>query len=177
MGQLLQLNLSFQPAEDRLLLKIKAGKDKGTQEFQFWLTRRFVSLLLDSLDQLFKEAVSSNPFISPEGREAFIKFQQEAAISQSDFSTPFSSENADTPLGASPLLLVGYRTTKTASGAYSLLLQASGGASLTLNVNTELLISLSKLLFDEAARAEWELRPSHPNQAASFPGDAPKMLS
>ena len=46
--QLFQINVSYVPGEDRLLLRVSTT---GGDEYRVWLTRRFVSLLMGLLQK------------------------------------------------------------------------------------------------------------------------------
>ena len=58
MAKLSQIQVSFAPAEDRLLLRVST--DEHT-EFQFWLTRRYVRLLWPILEQMVAVTPADHP--------------------------------------------------------------------------------------------------------------------
>jgi hypothetical protein len=45
MSGLRQININFDPVEDRLLLRITAGDPGNIDEFRIWLTRRLIQIL------------------------------------------------------------------------------------------------------------------------------------
>lgn len=157
MGRIKQLNIGFNPLEDRLLLRVRTEDDDGAAEYRFLLTRRFVRLLLTSTEQLLSAELRSDPRVVPEGREAFRRFREDEALSGADFTTPYRDDNARTPLGGEPLLLQGLRAAAKSGGAFAIELQSTTGKSLTLNLNADLLVSLRELIAREVKRAEWDL--------------------
>lgn len=83
MSQLRQMQLQYQPVQDRLLLRIKTG---DRQEFGFQLTRRLVKSLWPAL---VKALASHDDVVlqrDPEGRAAVMAFKHEAAASKADFA-------------------------------------------------------------------------------------------
>ena len=164
MGQLKQLNFSFHAMEDRLLFRIRTDEDGAATEYRFWMTRRFVRLIWKALEEILEAEATVNPLVPPDGRDAFIKFQQEAALTNADFQTPYSNEEAQSRFGPAPLLLHGFRITKGSNGTFALLLQTATDQSITLNLNETLVISVRKLIAEEVRRAEWDvpLTPSPP---------------
>ena len=52
-----QIQITYQPAEDRLLLRLSGGE---RDEFRFWLTRRLVSVMAEPLRKHLK-GQSLNP--------------------------------------------------------------------------------------------------------------------
>ncbi len=152
-----QLNLQFDPVEDRILLRMTVGAPEALSEFRLWLTRRFVALLWKSLRGAAAESVRADERIAPASREAVLRFQQESALAQADFSTPFTGDDAARPLGDAPILVSKARIARTPQGGPLLLLEAAGGPALRINMNDGLLHSFMKLLTDAAQKAQWGL--------------------
>ena len=152
-----QLNLHFDPVEDRILLRMTVGAPEALSEFRIWLTRRFAALLWKSLQGAAAESVRADERIAPASRDAVLRFQQESALAQADFSTPFSLGDVATPLGDAPILVSRARIARTPRGGHVLSLQAADGPALQINMNDQLLHSFMKLLSEAAGKAQWGL--------------------
>jgi len=154
MGQLKQLNLKYQPAEDRACLRISTGDQA---EYRFWLTRRFVRILWPVMIQLLEadERVQSQP--RQDARKTVLSFQHEHAVQAADFSTGYQENAADFPLGSEPLLLTSIRARRNSVGAPVLGLSGEQDRGIELAMTDQLLHSLCKLLADISEKAEWGL--------------------
>ncbi len=175
----MQLNLTFVPIEDRLLFRIASGKPGAMEEYRLWLTRRFVGLLWKALDQILDIYSEMDPRIPPEGKKAVRQFQQSAALSQTDFKTPYQAENVTAPLGADPLLIYKLQSRKSADGQQILSLEAATGQVINITLSVQLIHSLRKLIADAIKEAGWNLinvSPIVPEEAV-FVAEAPKTIN
>ena len=172
-----QLNLAFNPAEDRMLLRITAGSPGEIAEYRLWLTRRFVRLLWKALDQMLEADAMSNPTIAPEGRKAIRNFQQDEVLSRADFKTPYAGEAARTPLGSDPILITRFQVSKNPDGSQILSLQTAGGQGVNLNMNTQLIHSVRKLLADKITEAQWDLPCALYSEEAIYIAEASKSVN
>lgn len=154
MAGIRQLQLAFVPGEDRLLLRVRTS---AGEELRFWLTRRYVKLLYP----LLARALESDPEVrrqtSAEARREMLSFRREQALCAADFSRPFQDGATRLPLGAAPVLLARARLAPRAGGVHLLALHPEQGAGVELTVDIGLLHSLSRLLAETAARAQWDL--------------------
>jgi hypothetical protein len=156
-----QIQMVYHPEEDRILLRL--GAVAGT-EFRFWLTRRFVRLLL----RVLREHVETDPDVclqpSEEARRAVREFKHEAAVSRARFGQRFEQAAADFPLGEGALLA--YRLVGRRSGGNLLLgIHPRAGAGISLTVNRSLNASMTELLLRAVRQAQWDL-PEVPVEAA-----------
>lgn len=162
MAGLNQLNVKYIPIEDRILLRMTADEPGGRAEYRLWLTRRFVALLWQSLEQLVNSETVADPSVPHGGREAMKKFRQEAALADANFSSPYSGgQDTSTPLGEEPLLVSKLQIKKQPRGLHSLSLQGDENVGITLSLNTAITFSLQKILADAVLAAQWAL-PIHP---------------
>jgi hypothetical protein len=154
MGQLKQLNLKYQPGEDRACLRISTGDQA---EYRFWLTRRFVRVLWPVLIQLLEadSRVQSQP--RTDARKTVLSFQHEHALQSADFKTGYQENAATFPLGSEPVLLTSIRARRNQGGTPVLGLSGEGNRGVELALSDQLLHSLCKLLADTAEKAEWQL--------------------
>ena len=172
-----QLNLAFDPAEDRMLLRITAGSPGEIAEYRLWLTRRFVRLLWKALDQMLEADAMSNPSIAPEGRKAIRKFQQDEVLSRADFTTHYTGDAARTPLGPEPLLITRFQVTKNPDGSQILNFQTAAGQGVNLTMNTQLIHSVRKLLADKITEAQWDLPCALYTEDAVYIAEASKSIN
>lgn len=157
MGGLQQLNLSYNPGEDRLLFRMIAGVDSECTEYSIWLTRRFVRLLWEALDRFLEQGLAADMSL-PDGVEAVKQFQQEAALSKADFATPYRGENVmQKPLGEQPILVTKLQIKKQQSGQYTLSLQSDRGVGINLGITEMVVHSLRKIIIETVTKAQWDL--------------------
>ena len=152
-----QLNIAYNPIEDRLILRMTAGSPGDLLEYRLWLTRRFVKLLWNVLDQMLETEARRDSRVSIESLDAFKQFQQSDALAQSDFKTAYQAESARTPLGADPLLISRFQVSRGPEGNQVLSLQTQAGQTLNLTLNASLIHSIRKLLLDKVLEAQWDL--------------------
>lgn len=163
-----QINVTYDPGEDRLLLRMGTPGPQGPVEYRMWLTRRFLQLMWQGLDQSMEAESATDPTMQPEVREAVKQFKEEAAISQADFSTPYKKAPAVTPLGPAPLLITKMQIKKGEGDKKVLIMSGENGQGVTLALAESMLYSVRKLLADGAKKAGWGLSLSvmAPKQAS-----------
>lgn len=111
-----QLNLKFEPEQDRLLLRINTSTQL---EFRLWLTRRLIIGVLPLMRKLVSvqtdkleafEAASGNGVTvqDPKIREFLSEIKKDTILKTSDFATPYKerSPDATNDLGADNTLLI-----------------------------------------------------------------------
>lgn len=157
MPNLGQINVSFHPVEDRLLLRMTSGTPEGAAEYQMWLTRRFVRLLWDALKQSLEAETAADPRLEPTGRTAVQEFEEMEALSKADFSTPYKPKVVNTPLGQEPILLSRLQIRKSPEGGKVMSLLDQEGRGITLGLTTPMIHSIRKLLVDAVQKARWDL--------------------
>lgn len=155
-----QINITFNPVEDRLLLRVCAAgpESKNPAEFRMWLTRRFVRLLWAVFEKALDDELEKIPQFTPDNKGVIRRLQQEADLSQADFSTPYKTpESLATPLGEAPLLLSKIRLSKNSRNQPVLCLNTEQDKGINLTLNTQLVNSLMKLLAQTTDAAQWDL--------------------
>lgn len=144
-----QMNVSFDPHHDRLLLKVSTT---DAQEFRFWFTRRMVLRIWPRMVTVMEAApqVASNPLAA-----APLEFRHAAAVQKTDFATPYVAEGKTPALAAEPLLVSQFSLSETMPEHYTMVLAAKDGASVNLKLPGALLHGFIQLLQDTARGAEW----------------------
>jgi len=155
-----QINITFNPIEDRLLLRVCTGTTENGQpaEFRMWLTRRYVRLLWSVLEKVLDEEVERIPQATPENKAVMRRLQQEADLARADFKTPYRvPEDPVTPLGEAPLLLSKIRLAKNSQNQPVLFLNTEQDKGINIVLNTRLVNSLMKLIAQTTEAAHWDL--------------------
>jgi len=142
-----QINVNYQPVEDRLLLRIKTLKGN---EFRLWLTRRFTGLLVELLGEQIKWA----------GGIPAVAFCDETKnlFKQGALDKPYEQDQVkDLPLGESGILAsrINYKT--SAEGNFMLEILPVKGQGITLNLNKPLLFMFYNLLLQGCSQSMWRL--------------------
>ena len=142
-----QLNISYVPHEDRLLLKARTSDDA---ELRIWLTRRYTSLLINVLVQQMDQHGGIMELAS---NKSTVEQFKGGAFDQ-DYQ-PLSKQNF--PLGENGVL--GYRINagKSADTRDNLQLLPEHGEGLNLVLDKSMLFMLYNLLEQALAHAEWNL--------------------
>ncbi len=77
-----QLQASFNPVEDRLLLKLHTGN----QKLQAWITRRYLTLLIPTLQGI--HPVTGNALFSHK-KQALVEMSQQSPLEKHQLDTPY----------------------------------------------------------------------------------------
>lgn len=152
-----QINITFDPVEDRLLLRTTTRQDDAVLEYKLWLTRRLVKLLLPVLDKMLESESQVLTRVSGDNRKAVLEFQKHAALAQTDFKTPYSTENKQTPLGDHPLLISRIHAGKDQAGKPVLSLKTADNKGINLGMTTQMIHSFKTLLGNGMAKAGWDI--------------------
>lgn len=167
MGQMHQIQLTYVPGEDRILFRINTTEQ---EEFRFWMTRRYLALLWQTLSRLVSEisaaqgggktlaaagARHSAP-VDPLSLAAGVEMKHQAAVASADFSTAYQ-EGPILPLGPEPALLHRIAVKPNESGQATLCLHPEKGGGVELVLNDRILHSLCQLMADTASKAGWGL--------------------
>ena len=161
MAQLDQMQISYAGGEDRMMLRVSTG---ASEEFRFWLTRRFVKLLRPQLEQHLVRQPHIQTQASTTARRELLAFEREQAIQGTDFKTPYRAAEKTLPLGETPVLLTRFALGRRQDGALVLALAPETGRGVDIALNPQLLHSLAALLDNTAKSAEWDLEPAAPTE-------------
>ena len=152
MAKLHQINIKFDPGQDRLLLRIRTDDDA---EIIAWLTRRFTKLLLGVLNKVSARGKSDGESLVTS--DAIEEMQKDAALAGADFATQYQSTASLHPFGKEPVLLTGISYRTQDNGLLALSLKMDDKRSVNFTLSRDLLIVLIKLLADGSGKAEWDL--------------------
>ena len=154
MAKINQVQVSYVPVEDRLLLRVSTDE---RQELRFWLTRRFTTLLRPALDHAAGTSGRAAMIPDVAARSAVVDFEREAALANADFSTPFESLPDSLPLGDAPVLLAKASVRAGPEGKAVLAMHPENGQGIDMAVDARLSHSLARLIDSCAHNAGWAL--------------------
>ncbi|BBP47093.1 hypothetical protein THMIRHAS_24660 [Thiosulfatimonas sediminis] len=151
--QINQIQATYQPLEDRILLKFKTLND---HVYLAWVTRRFCKLLLPSLHGLHP---STGDYLFDHDETAQNDQRKEQRQQQGDFLSDYEPpENPEFPLGEDPVLLAKIRFQdlhKPSLAAF--MLEPNQGKGLVLPFHPDLTGPLLKILNQALDNADWNL--------------------
>ncbi len=153
-AQLDQIQISFVPDEDRLLLRLSTQEQ---EEFRLWLTRRLVRALRPALDQTLAAQPRIQTQATVQARQELLKFEHERVVQSADFKTPYRAEEKRLPLGQQPLVVTQIKIQRRPDGGVALSLAPTNGQGLDLALTPPLLHSFVALLEHALAKADWAL--------------------
>lgn len=153
-AQLDQIQISFVPDEDRLLLRLST---QDQQEFRLWLTRRLVKALRPAFDQTLVAQPRIQTQATPQARQELLKFEHERVVQAADFKTPYRAEEKRLPLGQQPLVVTQIKIQRQPGGGIALSLAPTNGQGVDLALTPPLLHSFVALLENALATADWSL--------------------
>ena len=145
--QLHQMNISYIPKEDRLLLKISS---KSNDEYRLWLTRRYCSLLI----KLFKDEIDKF------GGEPTVAASDEAKKMYKDgaFEKAYEEQSNSYPFGRGWCIGISNSIKgDTKEGNIALELSPEDGKGITLNLNKTLIYMFNNILMQGVQQAGWNL--------------------
>lgn len=161
----MQLQLSHDPVEDRLLLRL----DLDGQGYGFWLTRRMTGLLWPVLWSRLEAGLAAGA--SDAARQWLLALRhQEARAGQAVEAAP------PVPLVAEPRLVVTLRHGNDAQGRHVLGLLDGSGAGETLTLDDAGLHALIRLLHETMPQTGWDLPLPVPDAAAPQAGFASGLV-
>ena len=174
MAKIHQIQLQFVAEQDRGLLRVNT---QTQAEFRFWVTRRFVKILWPVLQLIMQTNQQVQSQASSESRQAVVSFQHESALSKSDFQTPYQNQPASMPLGETPVTLALVQLKHSSDGAAILCLHPLQGTGIEIAMNEMLTHSLSKLVSDISATAQWDLELEIAKPSMPVDSGAPRLVN
>ena len=173
MPRIAQIQVSFAPTEDRLLLRLNTDDHS---ELRFWLTRRYIKLLTPILTKMVETTGRAAMIPETQARETVADFEREEALASADFKTQFNEAAEYLPLGETPIILARIQTKKGPDSVPILCMHPQEGQGIELNMDSKLLHSFRKLLFDGIKSADWDLAPKIP-QPSDLDASGTRLLN
>ena len=149
-----QIQMSFSPTEDRILLRMNT---MDSTSFQFWLTRRYVKLLWPVLLTMLTKDEQITSQQSDQAKQEVLSFQHQEAAQNMDYSKEYQAETQQQPLGTEAILLGKIAANQREDGTQILSMHPENGQGIELALNQILLHSICKLLQDTVAKTDWDI--------------------
>jgi hypothetical protein len=152
-GNLYQLELTFDPLQDRLLLRLYT---EDFAEFRLWLTRRYVKILWKTLKKTLDEDWKDEREHEKEFHVIEQKFQEEQSQRQAA-TQKYTNRVTHTPLGQDPILVSRLYVRPNKQSPSMLGMQDEQGKRVEIAADSKIILSLCKLLTEINKKAEWDL--------------------
>lgn len=150
--QIHQIQASYQPLEDRILLNIKT---LNQQVYAAWVTRRYLQLLLPALHG--HHPTSHEPLFDQK-QSLVNQLKNESSQLSNAFNKPYEPpEHAEYPLGETPILLAKITFKALNSADPLVLLEPHSGSGIALPFQAELLGALLTIFGQALEAADWQL--------------------
>ncbi|WP_040727258.1 hypothetical protein [Thiomicrorhabdus sp. Kp2] len=147
-----QIQASYHPAEDRILLKIKTLNE---QVYLAWITRRFMKLLIPVLHG---QHPTTGKTLFDEKTAQVQQVEKEKNQLTGDYDSEYElPENPDYPLGETPILLAKITFKDIYSDNAQLAFEPEIGQGVVLPYHADLLGPLIKIFSQALNAAEWAL--------------------
>ena len=144
--QLHQMNVSYNPQEDRLLLRISS---RNGEEYRLWLTRRYTGMLINILRQEMEKSGGEPVLAASDETKNMIK--------GGAFKQDYEENNATFPLGESGVLAFRINTRLAGDDVLQLEMLPETGQGISLNLNRTLLYMLHNLINQGIDQAGWNI--------------------
>ena len=156
----MQLQLAYDPAEDRLLLTLGLGE----RAVGVWLTRRFTEMLWQALWQRAGASLDENA--SAAAREMLLTMQQNEALRDHAVT-----QSPKLSLDVAPILATTFKYGPGETSGHTLSLIDADGCGEALKLDDTSLHALIRLLDETLVNSEWRLDLWRP--LSSIPGISP----
>lgn len=153
-----QISVSYDPEQDRLLLRVRG---RGGEHFSAWLTRRVMRNLRVALHQasghLAAGSLPAGSTATPGARHMLADAARTQAMAQSDFSQPYADEAASHPIGEAPLLPARIDLQVQSDQRVRFILTETPARTLQLELVQKDWEALRHMVEQALERAEWDL--------------------
>ena len=143
-----QMNISFNPAQDRLLFKLNQD---NKAEYRVWLTRRFTELLLKVLNEQMADSGGQQQLAS--SKETVNQLKSGAFDKKYENIAP-----PEFPLGETGILAFRINIKKHQNGVLNLQLLPEDGIGLNFNLDPSSIYMLYNLLEQALPQTQWNLQ-------------------
>ena len=173
------MSVNYAERQDRLMLRVNTQEG---QEFRLWLTRRLTGRLLPHLQGCVVQLETRNPQVmvaDPAAQQMLTELQRETFLEKADFTTPFTSQAPQLPLGEEPILVTDVQLNLLANGTLNLVFQDQNGDGATgrscqLGLQSSLLHGLLHLIGQALQLANWRIdAPALPTENESLDPNIP----
>lgn len=147
-----QIQASYNPAEDRILLNIKTLNE---QVYRAWITRRFMKIFIPVLHG---QHPTSGQALFDEKKAQISEIEKQKTQLLGDYESEYKKpESPNYPLGETPILLAKITFKDIYSENAQLILEPEEGQGIILPYHAELLGPLIKIFSQALKTSEWAL--------------------
>ena len=147
-----QISVSYDHFEDRLLLQVASDGRCG----QIWLTRRIISNVSGSIDQLGDMLNEDQSQMAPK-EKAISQFLQENEVENTDFSEPFENAGLEIYPAGGPLLATKISFTPMKSGRIRITFENREEEELPFSLQKTDFRMLVHMISEAASKGDWQL--------------------
>lgn len=142
-----QLNISYVPKEDRLLFRVRTGKNT---EFRIWFTRRFTDLMMKFLTEKMQQFGGAEAIAVSDDTQQTLR---EGAMEQK-YQEP---QAPDYPFGENGFVAFQIKTGSDKDNNLHLQILPEKGKGMNLKLDRKMLFMLHNLLSQGIKHANWNL--------------------
>ncbi len=153
MSQLHQMQLSFVPLQDRLLLRMNTV-DKV--EYKLWLTRRYVKLLWVCLMNML-ETFQTVPYFGKPTKPSIFSLKSDNSNDEIDFETEYEDEGTQSVFEEEPILVSKVSIKQQEDGKQLLCMHPEEGQGIEMTLDEAMLHSLCTLILNAIKNNGWDL--------------------
>lgn len=147
-----QIQASYHPLEDRILLKIKTLNE---QVYLAWITRRFMKLLIPVLHG---QHPTSGKSLFDEKKSQLQQLDKDKTQLTGDYESEYKApESPDYPLGEAPILLAKITFKDIYSDNAQLVFEPEKGQGIILPFHADILGPLIKIFSQALHASDWAL--------------------
>lgn len=154
--KLQQLNGTYYPEEDRILLRIKTSENA---EYRLWLTRLILKKILDVIEKISQKHIfdsNKNKTLSTQTVETIDEMQQKKIQAETDLTEPYQPA-ATLPLGSEPKIISEIKFLIINPNIIKLRVTVKNDQLIEFDLNTYTLSKIRILLNELNKKASWGL--------------------
>lgn len=153
--ELHQINLSYVPVQDRLLMRIST---RDQTEFRLWFTRRLTQRLWPSLFKLLETHETVSTQATADAKRAVLEFRHEHAMQQVSFGSEFAGTDLKPALEGEPMLVQTVEMKRSGEQHYLMKFLPPQGSGIQVQFQEAIVHGLAKLIADALKRSDWGLQ-------------------
>lgn len=153
MSNLQQLQLTYDPLQDRLILFIYT---QDFQEYRFWMTRRCTLLLWELLMKLINASQKDQLQVSLANKKVHEQIEKEK-IQQQSTPAKLATKLTTKPLGEEPILIASMAAKPGENGTWHLRLDGGKGLTLEIGGDHTIALALCDMIHQTSTAAQWQL--------------------
>lgn len=155
-----QIQLTYQPDQDRILLRLSFHGEQGAlQEIRAWLTRRLVNNLWPGMIRALETQVKLDQPQAAHASAEIVSLEHQASVSaikaHGAFDTPFDQAEQAYPPGEAPLLVTLAQFTMTPKQPLRINFCPAQGDGFEVTFTASMLHGFCTLLQEAVKTAEW----------------------